>query len=203
MVAPTTRATLLERVGAHDPGAWREFDQLYGELILRYALRWGLQLVDAEDVRQTVLLSLSNALPRFAYDPQRGRFRDYLARTVRHEIFRHLRRHKSDAGGLAMGGAQLDDMREDPDDHDGRWEQEWVLVHYRRALRTMRATHDPQSLAVFERLMAGDPIAEVAEAFTLTPEAVRKVKQRVKERLRTLIAEQIRREEQMDGDSVE
>ncbi len=50
MAWQTTRPSLLERV--RDPAndaAWAEFDRSYGELILRYCHRCGLQHSDAED----------------------------------------------------------------------------------------------------------------------------------------------------------
>ena len=51
-----TRASLLIRLRRPaDEAAWREFDAAYSELIVRYCRRLGLQLADAEDVRQLVL----------------------------------------------------------------------------------------------------------------------------------------------------
>ncbi|MCA9253978.1 MAG: sigma-70 family RNA polymerase sigma factor, partial [Phycisphaerales bacterium] len=83
MMSPdTTRASLLLRIrDPDDQRAWREFDGAYGELIVRYCRARGLQLVDAEDVRQLVMLNLSRSIPRFEYQPEVGRFRDYL-RTI-------------------------------------------------------------------------------------------------------------------------
>ena len=56
---PATRASLLLRV--HDPnnhGAWREFVELYGPLIFRFASKRGLQDADAADLTQIVFQAL-------------------------------------------------------------------------------------------------------------------------------------------------
>lgn len=180
-----------------DGRAWREFDRRYGELIVRYCRARGLQLMDAEDVRQLVLLSLTRAMPRFEYDPALGRFRDYLRRTVRNAITRYAMRHKNDEIGLdsvtlesvAMIGA---------DELDAEWERQWTRLHCREALRTLRTESNGEHVDVFECLLNGESIPEIAAAFGITPESVRKIKQRVKERLKALILRQLREEDGHD-----
>ena len=73
--------------------------------------------------------------------------------------------------------------------------KEWVLHHYRLAMQMMRSSYDERSLRVFDELVAGKSISDVATAFDLTAEAVRKIKQRVKERLREIVANQIHEED--------
>src|SRR5262249_5091882 len=85
----TGRPSLLDRRrDPADAAGWGEFDRMYGELIVRYCRGRGLQLADAEDVRQIVLWNLSKAMPGFRYSRERGRFRDYLGRAVRNAIWR-------------------------------------------------------------------------------------------------------------------
>jgi DNA-directed RNA polymerase specialized sigma24 family protein len=84
-------------------------------------------------------------------------------------------------------------------DDDPAWNQEWVRHHYRRALHTLRATHDPKSIEVFQRLLAGSSVRDVAASFEMTEQAVHKIKQRVRDRLKELIASQLRDEEQPRG----
>ena len=89
----STPQALLSRVrnpGDHD--AWRAFDTLYRGLLVAFCRRRGIAHIDAEDIVQHVFVSLSKTLPDFAYDPQRGRFRDYLYRAVRNVISDWCRR---------------------------------------------------------------------------------------------------------------
>jgi len=97
----STHPSLLARVrDPADRAAWRQFEARYGPLILGFCRSVGLQLADAEDVRQEVMLSLSRAMPAFTYSRQAGRFRSYLGAAVRHAVIRHAERHKRTLGGL-------------------------------------------------------------------------------------------------------
>ena len=52
MADESTHASLILRVrDPNDACAWREFERVYGPLILAYCQRFGLQFADAEDVR--------------------------------------------------------------------------------------------------------------------------------------------------------
>lgn len=199
MAWQSTQASLLLRVrDPADCAAWREFDSRYGELIVRYCRSRSVQQSDAEDIRQIVMLNLASALRKFQYSPERGRFRNYLGRVVRNAIARHQSR-----ASLRMtlaDHAVLESLSEECEpEADQEWERQWVQHHYRQAMRTVRKTYDAKSVDVFDRLLAGDSVAEVAEAFGMTTQAVHKVKQRIRGRLQELIAVQIREEEVPNG----
>ncbi len=196
MTRETTQPSLLSRVRDNgDQAAWREFDAKYRDLILRYCRRKGLQPHDAEDIRQVVMLSLAKQLRTFQYEPGKGRFRDYLGVSVRHAIHRFFRSHRNDAHRLGTHDAAGLTV----DDDEGRlWETEWMRHHHRRAMETVRTTVDAKSVDVFERLLAGETPAEIGSALSMTSDAVRKVKQRMRERLRDLVARQIHEEEGFD-----
>lgn len=190
-----TQPSLLSRVrDPADQAAWREFESKYRELILRYCRRRGLQATDAEDVLQGTLLKLMRSLPGFVYDPSRGRFRDYLCRAVRNAIADLTVRQSSRP--RPVDTEVLENVLE-PQPADEQWEEEWTDHHYRQAMATVRSTFEPQSVAVFERLLAGDPVEGVAAAFGMNVLAVHKVKQRVKERLQQLIETQIAEEDRV------
>ena len=62
-------------------------------------------------------------------------------------------------------------------------------------MRAVRQSHDPASVAVFDRLLAGESVATVAAAFAMNEPAVHKIKQRIRDRLKELIAVQIAEED--------
>lgn len=195
MAWDTTQPSLLERMGnPDDHDAWRRFDARYGSLIVRYGCRRGLELADAEDVRQIVLLNLVRAFRTFRYQPERGRFRSYLGRVVGNAIHRYRNRPHRSREVLELSGELLT-SRAAPDDRDEVWEEEWVDHHLRLALRTVERTFDPRSVEAFERLLAGESTADVAHALGLSVDAVHKVRQRVRERLRAVVADQVREED--------
>ena len=66
-------------------------------------------------------------------------------------------------------------------------------------MQTVRATFDPKSVQMFDRLLAGDGVKRLASEFQTTTQAVHKVKQRIRDRLKELIADQVKEED--DGGS--
>ncbi len=196
-MSETTQPSLLSQL--RDPNnaiAWKQFHTKYRDLILRYCRYRNLQASDAEDVLQLVMLNLTKSLPRFQYNPEKGRFRSYLGAVVRNTISHHVNRPSGAAATLdtyvldeqtGMGSVQ------DPNDP---WEHEWVLHHYRMAMQTIRNAFDTRSVQAFDRLLAGDTVMKVAESFGMSLDAVHKIKQRIRDRLRLLIADQVRQEDE-------
>jgi RNA polymerase sigma-70 factor (ECF subfamily) len=196
-----TQPSLLSRVrDPSDEAAWREFETKYRELLIRFCRRQGWQQADAEDLVQTVMASLVRTLPGFVYDPQRGRFRDYLYRSVRNAMTQRTARPRERAGALDPDGGEpgTGSVRDDPASA-AAWEQEWVDHHYRLAMAGVRASFEPRSVEVFERSVAGEKVEGLAAAFGMSTQAVHKVRQRIKARLEELIAVQIRDEDRVDG----
>lgn len=203
MGSTTTSPSLLSRV--RDPandGAWREFDAKYGELIVRFCRGRHIQLADAEDIRQMVMARLAQALRGFHYERRRGRFRTYLGRITRNEMIRYFSRPSSAAARVQLDVAAAEAAVDDRD-AEAEWEREWVQHHLRLALHSLRQTYESRSLAVFERLVAGDTVEQVAASFAMTTQAVHKVKQRIRDRLKALVAAQIRDEDEPEGDAVD
>lgn len=202
MSSETTQPSLLSRVrDSADDAAWREFDAKYRELILRYCRARGLQTSDAEDVRQIAMANLARSLRSFEYDPGRGRFRGYLGQVVRSAISRYFRRPDVRARALdtcALVSIEADDAGR----ADEVWEREWVRHHYRLAMQAIRAAFDPKSVQVFDRLLAGVSVGQLASDFQTTTQAVHKIKQRIRDRLKELIAAQIRQEDDNGSASI-
>jgi RNA polymerase sigma factor (sigma-70 family) len=197
-----TQPSLLSRV--RDPAdqlAWRQFEAKYRELILRFCRRRGFQQADAEDVLQLVMMFLLQSLPKFVYDPKRGRFRDYLYQTVRSAISRLKgggARPKPPEGAL---DTTMMDMTpgEDESGAETLWNREWINHHYRMAMETVRQTFEPRSVEVFERSVRGESVAQLATAFGMSEQAVHKVRQRIRRRMEELIELQVRDEDAVDA----
>jgi len=192
LTSQSTHPSLLDRVRSlDDHAAWREFEARYRELILRYALRRGLEAHDAEDVLQAVLLRLARRLPSFEYRPEVGSFRSYLRRVVQNEIFHAFARPEP----ARLRVEDLEDTLPDDTGDDELWIEEWTQHHYRLAMAAVREDFPARSLGIFERLLAGDAPEGLARAHGISVEAVYKVKQRVRERLRERIERQVHEEE--------
>jgi len=195
MSADFTRASLLSRVkDPSDEAAWRQFEALYRDLLVRFCRRRGLQEADADDVVQTVMANLVKGLPRFAYDRGRGRFRDYLFRCTDHAIARWAARPKGRELALCDIESSADEGIPGPEARQ-IWEDEWMAHHYRLAMRTIRESFEARSVDIFDRSVAGETVTRLAAAFDMSEQAVHKVRQRIKARMEDLIAAQIAQED--------
>lgn len=190
---PVTRRSLLARVrSTQDAEAWRLFEAMYAGLIVRYCAKRGLQLADAEDIQQSVLAKLARSLRNFEYDPARGRFRSYLGRCVRNAIY-SAASHKAAVATVSLDDAGVAPTGEDASDQC--WHKEWVDHHLRQAMTTLRAATDERTLAVFDAILQGKAYEQISAEFGVSPALVRKVKQRIRDRLQDIVARQVNDEE--------
>src|SRR5215471_14784550 len=124
--SPETRPSLLVRIrDARDRDAWREFAELYGPLVYRYARKRGLQDADAADLTQTVLQAVSGAVHRLDYDPDRGPFRGWLFAIVRNQLHKLQRRPGPRGSGDTAAQELLHKQPARADGTDELWEQEY------------------------------------------------------------------------------
>jgi RNA polymerase sigma-70 factor (ECF subfamily) len=181
-VTSTSLLVRLQQLPA-DQTAWEEFVERYGPQILGWCRQWQLQEADAQDVTQTVLLKLLQAMRAFRYDPEQ-RFRGWL-KTVTHHVWQDLVRGRRQ---LAAGGdpeaddplqtlAARDDLAERL---EGAYEQELL----EQALARVRPRVQPQTWDAF-RLTALDGLsaADVAARLGMALTSVYKAKSNVQKLL--------------------
>jgi hypothetical protein len=66
------------------------------------------------------------------------------------------------------------------------------------ALAQVRTSFDARSIEIFELSVRGESIEHLASAFSTSTQAVHKVRQRLRTRIRELIEQQVREEEFID-----
>jgi len=185
MTSPT-RTTLLDRLrGGADPVAWDEFFQRYWRLIYAFARHRGCSHETAEDVVQDVLLEVFEHKDVFQYDPQRGRFRDWLGILVRNRVVDRRRRaserDRARGGDSGSGRVEIEDDGAPP---DAAWESEFEQALLMVLLDVVRREADPRDYLAFELLTLGElPGAAVADITGLSRNAAYKARRRVLERL--------------------
>lgn len=187
----TTHTTLLARLSAGvDPSAWNDFHDRYAGLIRGFALRQGLQSADCDDIVQDTLMALSQAMPRFRYEPGRGTFRSYLKTVVLHAIFRRSRQKRGER--LLEEVEAVSPEGEGDSEADVHWESEWRQYHLRLAMRRIEAEFNAKDRAAFEAYaVAGRPVRETAAELGLSPDQVYQAKSRILKRLCELVEEQV------------
>ncbi len=77
-----TRSSLMLRLAAGDPEAWREWVVIYLPMIERWARRFGVRADYVDDVVTDLVEKLYRGAENFVYDRKKGRYRDYLKRVA-------------------------------------------------------------------------------------------------------------------------
>ena len=178
-----TRASLLVRIrDAQDTESWQTFVDLYGPLVYRYARRHGLQDADAADATQEVLARVAKSMRTFEYQPERGRFRDWLGMTTRNVVIRLL----SKSGREKTGEAAMNTLCQLPAaEADGDWTSEFNAQVLRVGLERIRKSFEPGTWRAFEGVwLLNKPAQELATELGLHVEMVYVAKSRVLKRLR-------------------
>lgn len=193
---PQTRPSLLVRVrDPRDADAWREFVELYGPLVYRFARQRGLQDADAADLTQTVFQELARAEVQ-RYDAGRGLFRNWLFGIVRNQMHKLARRQKPGMQGSGDTAAQ-ERLNEQPatEEESALWEQHYKRQRFLWAAEKVRADFADASWQAFW-LTAVDGVSatEAATALGLSIGAVYTAKSRVLDRIRKEIRQVLEEE---------
>lgn len=185
---PSTRVTLLVRLKREgDNEAWRTFVDLYTPLVYRYCRSRGVQDADARDITQAVMASVHRAIEKFEYDPQRGRFRNWLGTIALHELGRH--QHRDRRPGKGMGGGQGDAVAGQEDGPvDAAWLEEFNAHIFAAALARIRGEFDEPTWQAFDWTWLTDvKPREAADRLSKTTAWIYKARFRVLRRLRSEI----------------
>jgi RNA polymerase sigma-70 factor (ECF subfamily) len=178
----TTRPSLLLRVrDPRDEESWRAFVDMYAPLIVRYARSRRLQEADAADVCQEVLAQVAKSIRGFEYQPERGRFRDWLGTVTRNRVNRFFTRV---AGREQAIGEALADELPAPE-QDREWDDAFNTHVLQVALERVRPGFEPKTWEAFRLVwLAHQPAAAVAERLGMPVAGVYLAKSRVLARLR-------------------
>lgn len=182
----STSHTLLERVQQHDPEAWRRFAALYGPIVYRWGLRYGLQPHDAADVTQETFQAVAQYIQRFERRTLGNSLRGWLWAITRNKIRDHFRRRQKQPA--AIGGSEAhDQLKQSPGPQEEVDESaEAVAAELsNRAMRLIQSEFEATTWQAFwATTVDGRYVADVATALGVTPAAVYKAKSRVLLRLR-------------------
>ena len=136
-----TRASLLMRLRSPQDGdAWEQFVAIYTPLIYWFCCRRGLQEADAADVSQEVMRAVVRAMENFEYDPERGKFRNWLLTVVRSKIYNWLgsRERQPEPTGQTSVRSLLDQQPAPAEASD--WDVEYYRSIFRWAAERVRPT---------------------------------------------------------------
>ena len=196
----STSLSLIERVRANDPDAWRKLTELYGPLIYRWCRERRLQAEDAADIVQNVFRAFVTGIHGFRRETEQDSFRGWLWTLTRNKIRDHFRNRAQlpQAAGGTDAHALLEALAAEESapsvlpgaDSPGAESPPRVLLQ--RALEIARREVDPRTWDAFYRLaVEGHSAAEIATDCGLTANAVRQAKFRVMRKLRELLEDEL------------
>jgi len=187
-----TRPSLLLRIrNPDDVVSWREFTEIYGPLIHRFARKQGLQEADAADLAQEVLTTVAGTIGRLNYDRQLGRFRGWLLKVARSKLSNFFSRRKRQPQGSGDTGLQ-ESLRSLPSNTDDEaiWDEEYERRLFEYAAERVRTGFQATTWDAFwQTAVEGRDVKDVAEQLGLTVGAVYIAKSRILARLKEQIQE--------------
>jgi len=181
-----TRPSLLTRIrDIQDAESWSTFVDTYGPLVYRYARRQGLQDADAADITQEVMAEAARCLRTFEYQPERGRFRDWLGTVTGRQLahFFAKQNRRLTATGAVLTDAVLDQSA--APQAEAAWVDEFNGQVLQVALERIRPHFEARNWRAFERVwLENRSAADVASELNLPLDAIYVAKSRVLKRLR-------------------
>lgn len=186
-----TSTYLLEGLKhADNATVWQQFVERYRPLIVRYAMRLGLNESDAQDAAQQALIAFCSAYQEGKYNREKGRLRVWLFGIARNQIL-NTRRRRRDREVQVAGDSQATHFFarvEDENVMEQAWDEEWRQAVLRQCLEAVRREFDGRTVEAFELFAwKGVPAQKVADQLGMTPNAVFLVKHRVMKRIRELL----------------
>jgi RNA polymerase sigma-70 factor (ECF subfamily) len=185
-----TRTTTVLLDGLRDGGndeAWTEFDRRYRPIVMGFARRLGLGDADAADVAQETMTRFLEEYGQGKYHRERGRLRSWLIGLAKYRV---AQVYRGRSGRREVGGASALADLEDEQRLTRLWEDERRESLLRTAMHTLRETTktDEKTIRAFELLVVNQVApASVAEQLDMSTADVYRAKNRVADRLRTII----------------
>ncbi len=178
----TTNPSLLLRLrDLQDRRAWGTFVEVYGPLIFSYCRRKKLQDSDAADVSQEVLTRVSKAIASFEYQPDRGRFRDWLGKVTHRELLQFWKRTARSKHVQSTDERSPVDNVEDTKD----WAEHFHAELLQLALGRIQNEFEQTTWSAFQKLWIDDLAPnEVAAALGISLGSLYVSKSRVLKRLK-------------------
>ena len=182
---PLTSLTLLQKLAVEKTGgneaSWVRFFNLYTPAIRRF-VEWNDHVHDPDDVVQEVYLKLVEVIRSGRYDPDRARFRTFLALLIRRQL---ITLYRQDQARHVADCCSIDDLTEElavPSEQREQVDLSWAKAKHEAAIEHVltKVAMKQQSRDVYRAyVIENRPIEEVSATFGVAPDIIYKVKNRV------------------------
>ena len=156
--------------------SWARFFDLYAPLILGFAKQCGCKHEMACDVLQQTMVRLMRALPRFIYDPGKGKFRSFLLKIVHNSLREAFNREKrlQIMEPKTNGGDWFEQLQDSRIQEPGeKWDALWNKNLLVQALERVRKRVNPRTYRSFEMYVIEErPVSEIQAALDIKANTV-------------------------------
>ena len=192
---PPTSLTLLHKLAVEVTGgneaAWVRFFDLYTPAIRRF-VEWNDHVHDPDDVVQEVYLKLVEIIRTGKYNPDRARFRTFLALLIRRQL---ITLYRQDQARHVADSCSIDDLTEElsvPSDQREQIDLSWARAKHEAAIEHVltKVAMKQQSRDIYRAYVIEErSVEDVATTFGVTPDIIYKVKNRVNKMIEAVEAE--------------
>ena len=178
-----TRSSLLLRLrDLGDERSWREFFDLYWMLLYNVARKAGFGVEDAEDVTQQTVTKVSQKMPGFVYDREKGSYKAWLMTVLRSRMADHARKNGRRVPTVSLEYEGLPAVR-GRDEFKQLWNNEWSKRMVSLALERVKRRVGPKQFQIFHAYMMQEwTMREVTETLGVSNRQVYMAKYRVGEK---------------------
>jgi RNA polymerase sigma-70 factor (ECF subfamily) len=185
-ISPPTPLSLLDRLRANEPDAWRRLLDLYQPLVAFWCARCGLAPEDVADVTQEVFAGAADGISRFRHDQPGDTFCGWLRGITRNQVLLFHRRNqgKPTADGGSSAQWKLQQIEAPTVGADDEESLEISKV-YKRALEQVRVDFEERTwLAFWLTVIEGRAPATITAELGMTVAGIRQAKSRVLRRVK-------------------
>ena len=192
---PPTSLTLLHKLAVEVTGgneaAWVRFFDLYTPAIRRF-VEWNDHVHDPDDVVQEVYLKLVEVIRTGKYNPDKARFRTFLALLIRRQL---ITLYRQDQTRHVADRCSIDDLTEElsvPSDQREKIDLDWAKAKHEAAVEHVltKVAMKAQSRDIYRAYVIEErPVEDVAATFGVTADIIYKVKNRVNKMIEAVEAE--------------
>ena len=182
---PPTSLTLLHKLAVEVTGgneaSWVRFFDLYPPAIRRF-VEWNDHVHDPDDVVQEVYLKLVEIIRAGKYNPDKARFRTFLALLIRRQL---ITLYRQDQARHVVDRCSIDDLTEElsvPSDQREKIDLDWAKAKHEAAVEHVltKVAMKAQSRDIYRAYVIEErSVEDVAATFGVTPDIIYKVKNRV------------------------
>lgn len=192
---PPTSLTLLHKLAVEVTGgneaSWVRFFDLYTPAIRRF-VAWNDHVHDPDDVVQEVYLKLVEIIRAGKYNPDKARFRTFLALLIRRQL---ITLYRQDQARHVADRCLIDDLTEElsvPSDQREKIDLDWAKAKHEAAVEHVltKVAMKTQSRDIYRAYVIEErSVEDVAATFGVTPDIIYKVKNRVNKMIEAVEAE--------------